>query len=143
MGRRAAAAHGLGAGEGAKAEGLSLDAGALIALERSHPQLLALLDRLTGFDGAIAIPAAALSQAWRASPRQHSLAVLLADDSVEVPALNLRQALGIGALLAATGTSDVVDASVALIARDRHHWVVTSDAEDFHRLDPSLPLIAI
>jgi len=145
MGRRAVATHGLGAagGEGEQAEGLALDAGALIALERSHPQLLALLDRVSELQRAVAVPAAALAQAWRASPRQHSLAVLLADDNVEVPALDLRQALNIGALLAATGTSDVVDASVALAARERHHWVVTSDADDFRRIDPLLPLIVV
>ena len=141
MGRRAAATRGLVAG--GQAEGLTLDAGALIALERSHERLLALIDRLVGIGGAIAIPAAALSQAWRASSRQHALAVLLTDDGVEVPGLDLRQALTVGALLAATGTSDVVDASVVVTARERRHCVVTSDADDLRRLDSSLTLIEI
>jgi hypothetical protein len=60
-----------------------------------------------------------------------------------VPALDLRQALAIGALLAATSTSDAVDASVVSAARDRGHWVVTADPDDIARLDPSLPVIAI
>ena len=141
MGRRAAATHGLGAGK--QAEGLTLDAGALIALERSNERLLAMLDRFKDLGRALAIPAAALAQVWRASPRQHSLAVLLADDGVEVPVLGLREALAVGALLAATGTNDVVDASVVVAARERRHWVCTSDAEDLRRLDPSLSLIEI
>jgi hypothetical protein len=45
------------------------------------------------------------------------------------------------ALCAATGTSDVVDVSVALCARDRGHAVVTTDAADLRAIDPSLPLI--
>jgi hypothetical protein len=60
-----------------------------------------------------------------------------------VPALDLRQALAVGALLAATGSSDVVDAAVVVTARERRHCVVTSDGDDFRRLDSSLPLIEI
>ena len=141
MGRRAASTNGLGAVR--EAEGLTLDAGALIALERPNRKLTALLDLVTGLGRPIAVPAAALAQAWRASPRQHRLAVLLTDDEVEVPTLDLPSALAVGALLAQTGTSDVVDASVVLAAGQRGHWVVTSDAEDLLRLDPSLATIEV
>jgi hypothetical protein len=36
----------------------------------------------------------------------------------------------------------VVDASVALCARDRGHPVITTDPGDLHALDPSLVLLA-
>ena len=119
MGRRAATPHGPAAAQGAS--GLTLDAGALIALERSSPRLLALLDRLEAAGVLVAVPAGALAQAWRASPRQHALALLLDGEGVDIVALDMGQALAIGTLLAATATSDVVDASVAVTARERGH----------------------
>ena len=93
--------------------------------------------------GSVTVPAGALAQAWRASPRQHQLAVLLNDDAVEVAALNLSQSLTIGALLARSGTDDVIDASVVVTARERQHWVATCDAGDLRRLDPDLPIIEV
>jgi hypothetical protein len=141
MGRRAAATHGLAfAGE---AEGLTLDAGALIALDRANDAVLALVDRAEQLGRPIGIPAAALAQAWRASRRQHRLALLLDGRSVDVPALDAIQALAVGALLGRTGTSDVVDATVVITARQRGQWVVTSDADDLRRLDPDLPIIEV
>ena len=130
-------------GAGRQAEGLTLDAGALIALERSSQKLTALLDLVAGVGRPVAIPAAALAQAWRASPRQHRLAVLLADDGVEVVVLDMQAALEVGALLANSGTGDVVDASVVLAATERGYWVVTSDAADLRHLDPSLGTIEV
>ena len=141
MGRRAARRHGPTPGQAE--EGLTLDAGALIALERTSSKVTALLDRAVSVGWPIAVPAAALAQAWRASPRQHRLALLLTDDGVEVSPVGLQEALAIGALLADTRTSDVVDASVVLTARKRRHRVVTSDPADLRRLDPSLVTIAI
>ena len=41
------------------------------------------------------------------------------------------------------GTADVVDASVALIAKRAQALVVTSDTGDFRRLDPSLKVESI
>lgn len=140
MGRRAAAPHG---DHTASAPGLTLDAGALIALEGINYWVVALVEQFASAGGSISIPAGALAQAWRASPRQHRLAVLLNDDAVEVAPLDLEQSLAIGALLAATGTADVVDASVVLTARARRYWVATSDVKDLRRLDPDLPVIEV
>jgi hypothetical protein len=140
MGRRAAATHGLAfAGE---AEGLTLDAGALIALEGANEPIRALVNRAERMGRHIAIPAGALAQAWRGSRRQHRLTLLLGSE-VEVPPLDVTQSLAIGVLLAARGGSDVVDASVVITARDRGHWVATSDPDDLRRLDPGLPLIEV
>jgi hypothetical protein len=105
--------------------------------------MVALVEKVAETSGSIAVPAGALAQVWRASPRQHQIAALLGDDQVEVPPLDLSQSLAIGALLAATGTSDVIDASVVVTAGERKHWVVTSDAGDLLRLDPGLPVIEV
>ena len=48
-----------------------------------------------------------------------------------------------GVLCGRTGTSDVVDASVVLCAREREHYVVTSSPEDFVVLDAQLPVILV
>ena len=140
MGRRATAAHGA---EAAEARGLTLDTGALIALERRNRAVLSLLDGIEHLGRSVAVPAGALAQAWRGSRRQHRLAQLLQAENVEIPELDLDQALTVGALLAARGGSDVIDASVVLAARERGHWVVTSDVGDLRRLDPDLPIIEV
>jgi hypothetical protein len=43
----------------------------------------------------------------------------------------------------ATGTSDVIDASVVIVARERNDNIVTSDADDLRRLDPTAPIFTI
>jgi hypothetical protein len=59
-----------------------------------------------------------------------------------VPLTSL-EAKRVGQLCGLTGTSDVVDASVVVVARNRGHGVVTSDPDDLRRLDPSLQLVVI
>lgn len=115
----------------------------MIALERSNRALLALIDQWQRAGRSVAVPAGALAQAWRGSPRQHQLWHLLGAADVEIPPLDVRQALAVGVLLAALGGNDVIDASVVLTARERRHWVVTSDADDLRRLDPDLPIIEV
>jgi hypothetical protein len=79
---------------------------------------------------------------WRGSRRQHRLVQLLGADNVEIRSLDLAQAMAVGASLA-RGGNDVIDASVVLTARERQHWVVTSDGADLRRLDPDLPIIEV
>ncbi len=55
--------------------------------------------------------------------------------------MHAKLALRVGATCATTGSTDVVDVSVALCARDRGHWVVTTDPGDIAKIDPSLTLI--
>lgn len=140
MGRRTAAPDG---DRAAQAPGLTLDAGALIALERNSQELRSLLGSLLLRERQVTVPAGALAQAWRGSPRQHELARLLGAEDVEMAPLDLNQALAAGVLLAASGGKDVIDASVVITARERGHWVATSDASDLRRLDPDLPIIEV
>jgi hypothetical protein len=119
--------------------GVTLDAGALLEVERGAPWLTALLAEIRALGGEIAIPAGVLAQAWR-GPRSARMSHLArANETVVVPLDDLT-ARAIGQLLAASGTSDVIDASVVLTARLLGHPIVTSDGEDLRRLDPSARL---
>jgi predicted nucleic acid-binding protein len=125
-------------------KGFTLDAGALIALERGEERVIALLDRaLANPDTTIHIPAGVLAQAYRDGSRQVSLTRLLKNHRTSVVALDHLLARVIGVLLGARGGSDVVDASVVVCARRYRQSVVTSDPDDLRRLDPGLQLEVI
>lgn len=124
--------------------GLTLDAGALIALERGDRRLRVLLDETERAGWSIVVPVGPLAQAWRDGARQAVLARFLsAVDRVEIVEWDVATARAAGVLCGRTGTSDVVDASVVLCARERDHHVVTSDPKDFVVLDAQLPVIVV
>ncbi len=110
------------------------DSGALIALDdpRNRRALLDHRARLARSDNVI-VPAVVAAQVVRDPARQARLMnVLRACDLVP---FDRRHYLPVGRLLAQSGTSDVVDALVALTAaRVPGSAVVTSDADDIRRL---------
>lgn len=110
-----------------------LDAGALIAVERGSRRIAALLDAVARSGGTVLVPAGALAQVWRDGARQARLGRFLRVAVVVVP-LDEQTARAAGALCGRTGTSDVVDASVALAAARNGCAVVTSDPDDLRRL---------
>jgi len=124
-------------------KGLTLDAGALIAFDRGNRFVVSLLARSLELKLGIAVPSGALAQAWRDGRRQVRLARLLGSGQVEVAALDDRRARAAGQLCGATGTRDIVDASVVLCARERGHSIATSDAEDLKSLDAQIRLIPV
>ena len=81
------------------------------------------------------VPSVVLAQAWRGGP-QHNLSRLLRGCVVEAVAENA--AREIGTLLAANGSSDVVDAAVVISAARRGDLVVTSDPDDLAALATAL-----
>lgn len=123
--------------------GVTLDAGALIALERGDRRLQALLDEASGAGAELAVPAGVIAQAWRGSSRQARLARFLALEMVTTVALDGPEARAIGALCGVAGTADVIDASVVVCARARGHAVVTGDPDDLAALDPALRLVPL
>jgi hypothetical protein len=123
--------------------GLTLDAGALIAFERSDRRVVAMIARSVEFGLPLAVPAGVVGQVWRDGRRQARLARLLASDLVEVEPLDDLAARAAGQLCGVRRTSDVIDASVVLCARSRGHGVVTSDQDDMRHLDASVRLIAV
>ena len=123
--------------------GVTLDAGALIAFERNDRRVVAIVARAVERRQSVAIPAGVVGQAWRDGRRQVRLVRLLGSSAVQVEPLDDFAARAAGQLCGVSGTSDVIDASVVLCARARGHAVATSDVRDLRRLDPTLPLLAI
>jgi hypothetical protein len=121
--------------------GITLDAGALIAFERSDRRVVAILARALAHELRLVVPAGVVGQVWRDGRRQVRLARLLAADEVEIEVLDDRRARAAGQLCGVKGTHDVVDASVVLGARERGDRVITSDPRDLRRLDATLELI--
>ena len=123
--------------------GLTLDAGALIAVDRNDRYVVALLARALEHRHEIVVPAGVLGQAWRDGRRQARLARFLAAPEVEVETLDDHRAREAGQLCGIRGTADVIDASVVLCARARGHRIVTSDPDDIRRLAPRVPVIPV
>lgn len=123
--------------------GVTLDAGALIGLDRGDRRVVALLARAQETSARVTIPATALAQAVRNPARQARLARLVRQPATDVVALDRVDATGVGRLLAASGTADVVDAQVILCARRTGQAVATSDPDDLRHLDPSLTLVTL
>ena len=121
--------------------GLTLDTGALIALEADSRRMALRVEQAVASGAELAIPAGVVAQAWRGGARQVRIAKLLQLKVTSVVALDTKLALRVGAMCAATGAADVVDASVALCARERGHSVITSDPADIAAIDPALTLI--
>ncbi len=121
----------------------ALDAGALIVLEKRNRRMLALLEALVHGRSAAHVPAGVLAQVWRGTSKQHPIARLVKTRAARVHPLTERLAYSVGSLLAASKTTDVVDAHVALLARSLGASVITSDPNDLARLDPRLRSIEI
>jgi len=112
---------------------LVLDAGAFLALERLDRDVIALIKRERLARRAPLTHGGIIGQVWRGrSGRQTNLARLL--DGIEVIALDDTLGRKVGMLLKQTKSSDVVDAAVALLAKDGDE-LLTSDARDL------LPLV--
>lgn len=125
------------------ATGLTLDAGALIALDRGDPRMIALLQRALAQGRAFRVPAGVVGQAWRDGRVQVTLARFLRSEEVEVIPLDGEFARSCGELCGASHSSDIVDASVVILARQRGDAIITSDPNDLQRLDPAAQIIAV
>ena len=123
--------------------GVTLDAGGLIALDRDDRRMVVLLARARETGAQVTVPAPALAQAIRRPERQVRLSRLIRLPGTDVIALGRADATHVGRLLAASGTSDIVDAHVVICARRAGQPVVTSDPSDLRQLDPALRLIAL
>lgn len=113
-----------------------LDAGALVAVDKGDERMRAKLRAATEGSTPIVVPAGALAQVWRDGRTQARVARLLNDlgpDAVAV--FDGAAAQRTGELCGKAGTSDVVDASVAVVASQPGTLVLyTSDDEDMERL---------
>jgi hypothetical protein len=108
-----------------------LDSGALIAIDRRDRKVGAMLRVLQRDAEPVRTSAGAVAQVWRAGRRQANLARTL--PGLDVAVLDELAAKKVGELLASSGTSDLVDAHVALLVLPGGQ-VLTSDEPDVQAL---------
>ena len=123
--------------------GVTFDAGGLIALDRSDRRVLTLIARATERGMRITIPATALAQAIRNPARQARLSRLIRQAGTDLIPLDGPDATAVGLLSARTGTADIVDAHVVICAQRTGQAVVTSDADDIGGIAPELRLVVV
>ena len=125
------------------AAGIVLDTGALIALDRGDKRMIALLHRALAQGRAFRVPAGVVGQAWRNGRVQVTLARFLRSEEVEIVPLDEQLARSCGELCGAANASDIIDASVVIVARERRDPIVTSDPRDLRRLDPAAQIVSL
>jgi hypothetical protein len=123
--------------------GVTLDAGALIALDKGDRRIIALLQQALAQGLGFRVPAGVVGQVWREGRRQAAVARFLRANDVEIVPLDGELSRACGELCGIAGTSDVIDASVVITARVRRDVIVTSDPDDLRRLDPTANLVQI
>jgi hypothetical protein len=123
--------------------GVTLDAGALIALDSKDRRVLVLLARAKELGASVTVPATALAQAMRRPATQAQLVRLIRQPTTDVKSLDAVDATSVGILLGASRTRDIADAHVVICAKRAKQAIVTSDPEDLARLDPSTTLVRI
>ena len=111
--------------------GITLDTGALIAVERGDHLVGAYLRLAYQGSRRLVVPAPVLAQVWRSSQNAR-IAQFLA--LVFVEPLSAGLARQVGELLGRAGLSDVVDGTVVVGAAARGDEIVTGDMEDISRL---------
>ncbi len=123
--------------------GITLDAGALIALDRGDKRLIALLQRALTHRLRLRVPPGVVGQACRDGRVQVTLARFLRIDEVEIIPLDEQLARACAELCVATATADIIDASVALLARSRRDHIVTTGPRNLRMLDPTCSIIPV
>jgi hypothetical protein len=117
--------------------GVVLDAGAFIALERRDRVMTHLAALFARERTPLVTSAGVVAQVWRGGSRaQVPIAFVLRHTLV----VDLTNAVArvLGRMLGTTGTTDIVDAHVVLLARERGWSVISSDASDLLAIDPKL-----
>ena len=123
--------------------GITFDAGGLIALDRNDRGVIVLLVRATELGVRVVVPATALAQVIRNPARQTRLSRLIRQADTDLVPLNGPDATAVGLLLAETATADIVDAHVVICARRTGQVVVTSDPRGIRQIDSELRLVTV
>jgi predicted nucleic acid-binding protein len=111
--------------------GVIYDAGALIAAERGSMAMWVLHREMLAREVHPTLPTVVLGQAWRGGP-QARLSRLVRGCRIEP--FTEPQARLAGTALAASESSDLVDAAVVVTALARGDAIVTSDPDDLRRI---------
>jgi predicted nucleic acid-binding protein len=123
--------------------GLTLDAGALIAMEKGNARVAGLIHRSISEGLTVSVPTVVIAQVWRGGPRQALLAGFLARAKLDIVGYGLEDAKAVGRRIAECGHTDVVDVFTVLHANAHGHAVVTSDPEDIGRIGPLIEPILV
>lgn len=107
-----------------------LDAGVLISIDRGEEQAGATLRAFEQAGERMATTEPVLAQVWRDGARQARLARALQ----EVEIRPFTEGRRVGLLLGASGTRDVVDAHLVLVAVQTGEAILTGDPDDLGRL---------
>ena len=110
---------------------LVLDAGALIAVDRGDRDMHDKIEAALRVGDPVRTNPNAVAQVWRDGAKQARLARALRGITVEP--ITREDGYRAGELLGATRTKDVVDATVALLAKSGDE-VYTSDLDDLRKL---------
>jgi PIN domain len=110
---------------------LVLDAGALIAVDRGDRDVQRDIQDALRAGTPVRTNANAVAQVWRNGARQARLARLLRD--IKIEPITREDGYRAGELLGATRTKDVVDATIALLAKAKDK-LYTSDPADLQKL---------
>jgi len=119
--------------------GITLDTGALIAIERRKRRGIKLIQLREEGSALLATPTAVIAEWWRG--RTDSREIIL--DMVNVEPLPLDVAKSAGAAQAAVPGATAVDAIVMAFAASRGDVVYTSDRDDFERLRQHFPGVRV
>lgn len=120
--------------------GLTLDSGALIALERGEKRMRLVMQRAAQREAVVTIPAVVLGEWWRGGTgRQRDIL-----ESIDVEPVSEFLGKLAGEAIAAVGAGpSVVDAVVMAAAAQRGDVVYTSDFEDLERLRERFPSVRL
>jgi predicted nucleic acid-binding protein len=115
--------------------GVTYDAGALIAAERGSESVWLLHRELLEREVRPTLPTVVLGQVWRGGP-QARLSRFVRGCRIEP--LTEQQARSAGEALAPSDRRDLIDAAIVVTALAREDLIVTSDPDDLRRIANAL-----
>ena len=118
---------------------ITLDTGALIALERGAKRIRSILFEAQQHGAPITVPAVVLAEWWRIDNKRNRL--LLSRSNVEPTTERLARIAG--EAIAEVPTATAIDAIVMASAAQRGDTVFTSDIDDLERLRRCFPSVRV
>jgi len=119
--------------------GLTLDTGALIALERRRQRMRKVVDVATRDALSITVPVVVLAEWWRGASDLRDLIRRM----VTIEAMDEPLAVAAGEAMARVAKASVADAIVMASAARRGDVVYTSDFDDLQRLQAVFPAVRV
>jgi len=119
--------------------GITLDTGALIALERRRQRMREVFERALVKEQPLTVPADVVGEWWRGRTDVRD-AIL---ESVDVEPLSVELAKRAGEALAAISGATLVDAIVMASAASRGDIVYSSDIDDLEKLRRHFPSVRV